>query len=487
MKTAHAEVFRTGKPQSYEVEFPGADGIRNYEALVGPVMSEGQVVALTVSARDITDRKKSELARLRALKRLEVLRDIDAAILKAQSTKDIASAALLGLNDLVASDRSSVTLLDFDAQRWVLLAHRGVGDVPVQIGKGIPLDYIFGDINLMREGKVNVTQPLNRVSESPVEVSLARDGFKAYINVPLVARGEVIGTLNLGTKSENGFHDDDIDIAKDIADVIAIAIQQANLHEQVKAYAEELEARVKQRTAALEAANRELESFSYSVSHDLRAPLRSIDGFSQAVVEDFADQLDATGQDYLRRIRRASQRMGRLIDDLLALSRINRSDINRHRINVGDLAGEVINTLRHIDPHRDVSFTVKGTVTAYADAQLMRVVLENLLGNAWKFTANNPLASIEVGMQKDDDRNVIYVRDNGAGFDMQFANKLFGAFQRLHSAEEFDGTGIGLASVQRIIHRHGGEVWAEGEIGKGATFYFTLGDADRLENYSAAG
>jgi PAS domain S-box-containing protein len=238
---------------------------------------------------------------------------------------------------------------------------------------------------------------------------------------------------------------------------------------------EELEQRVVERTAQLEAANRELETFSYSVSHDLRAPLRGIDGFSQALLEDCGDHLDAQGQDYLQRICSATQRMSELIDALLGLSRVTRAELQREPIDLSAMAEAIAAELRRQDPARAVDVVIAPALMANGDARLLWVMLENLLGNAWKFSAKKTQAHIEFGVQTEPDGTpVFFVRDNGAGFDMTYANKLFGAFQRLHRMSEFPGTGIGLATVQRIIHRHGGRVWAEGEVGRGATFYFTL-------------
>jgi len=229
-----------------------------------------------------------------------------------------------------------------------------------------------------------------------------------------------------------------------------------------------------ERTAQLESTNKELEAFAYSVSHDLRAPLRSIDGFSQILLEDYTDKLDAEGQDYLRRVRVASQRMAHLIEDLLTLSRITRREMRREPVDLSALAREIVAELKQREPDRQVEFVIEEEVTADGDAGLLRVVLENLLGNAWKFTARHPRASIEFGVTQRDGETAYFVRDDGAGFDMAHADKLFGTFQRLHSAAEFEGTGIGLATVQRIIHRHGGRVWADGAVEQGATFYFTL-------------
>ncbi|MFQ5862914.1 MAG: ATP-binding protein [Candidatus Brocadiales bacterium] len=224
----------------------------------------------------------------------------------------------------------------------------------------------------------------------------------------------------------------------------------------------------------LAATNKELEAFSYSVSHDLRAPLRGIDGFSKALLEDYTDKLDPQGRDYLQRVRVASQRMGQLIEDLLNLSRITRSEMRHEEVNLSAIAKTVAAELQEMQPERQVEFVIAEGVVAQGDERLLQVALNNLLNNAWKFTIKRPRARIEFGVTRHEGKLAYFVRDNGAGFDMAYADKLFGAFQRLHKPSEFEGTGIGLAIVQRIIHRHGGRVWAEGAVEKGATFYFTL-------------
>jgi len=240
-----------------------------------------------------------------------------------------------------------------------------------------------------------------------------------------------------------------------------------------------LEQRVRDRTTALEASNKELEAFSYSVSHDLRAPLRAMDGFSMALLEDSAGKLDETAQGYLRRIRAGSQRMAQLIDDLLNLSRVTRAKMLRESVDLTAMAEEIGAEFQKSQPERQVGLVVAPDLAVRADRPMLRVVLNNLLGNAWKFTGRCAQARIEVGAQERDGQRIFFVRDNGAGFDMTYVDKLFGAFQRLHSTQELEGTGIGLALVQRIIHRHGGRAWAEGTVGHGATVYFTLEEKGR--------
>jgi PAS domain S-box-containing protein len=252
------------------------------------------------------------------------------------------------------------------------------------------------------------------------------------------------------------------------------AIRDITGRKRAEAEVKELNESERRHAAQLEAANKELEAFSYSVSHDLRAPLRSIDGFSSALREDYGDQLDGQAKNYLERIRAATQRMSQLIDDLLNLARVSRGEMRHEQVDLSAMAKVILTDLQNGEPQRSVECVVPEGVAAQGDPRLLRVVLENLLGNAWKFTKKKPQARIELGVAKQDGQHVYFVRDDGAGFDMTYVGKLFGTFQRLHAAEDFSGGGVGLATVQRIIHRHGGRVWAQGAEGKGATFTFTL-------------
>jgi two-component system sensor histidine kinase/response regulator len=268
---------------------------------------------------------------------------------------------------------------------------------------------------------------------------------------------------------------------------VAVFVELAKKSEQLKRQtqllqASEREARDLAETRAelvrdLEHKNRELESFSYAVSHDLRAPLRRIESFSRAVQESQGDRLDDAGRRYLDRVREASQQMTRLIDDVLYLARVTRADMREHEVDLSGLVTLLLDRMREAEPDRQVEVKVRPGITVAADGQLLRIAVANLLENAWKFTAKTPAARIEFGATNPAGEPAYFIRDNGAGFDMAYADRLFGPFQRLHRASEFPGTGIGLATVQRIIHRHGGRVWAEGMLGQGATFHFTIGRA----------
>ncbi|WNG34109.1 PAS domain S-box protein [Archangium violaceum] len=260
--------------------------------------------------------------------------------------------------------------------------------------------------------------------------------------------------------------------------MITDVTQRREAEEQVRRLNADLERRIAERTAQLEFSNRELEAFAYSVAHDLRAPLRSISNFTLALAEDCTDKLDDMGLDYLKRIRASSQRMSELIDGILALSRVNRTEFVETEVNLSALARSIAEQLQRWKPERTVRFQLQDGLVDRGDSQLLRLVLENLMGNAWKFTREKAEAVLEFGILPPEEGKgrVYFVRDNGAGFDMEYQNKLFGVFQRLHTQQEFEGNGVGLATVQRIVRRHGGRVWGEGRVGQGATFFFTLHD-----------
>jgi signal transduction histidine kinase len=289
-------------------------------------------------------------------------------------------------------------------------------------------------------------------------------GSNPALTAALLALG-FSGVMVLVVTAAGGAISKDLDCAKAARQQAEAEIRVLNL---------ELEGRVRERTAQLEAANRELEAFSYSVSHDLRAPLRGIDGWTLAFLEDYAHRLDDQGRTYLERVRTETQHMGQLIDDMLSLSRVGRTEMQREPVDLTALARTIAFRLRETGPGRRVEFVIQEGLIAMGDPHLLEIALLNLLDNAWKFTGKRPGGVIEFGRVPQEGPAVFFVRDNGAGFDMTYAPNLFGAFQRLHKASEFPGTGIGLATVRRIVHRHGGRIWAEAAVDRGATFLFTL-------------
>ncbi|HPH98105.1 MAG TPA: GAF domain-containing protein [Anaerolineaceae bacterium] len=291
-------------------------------------------------------------------------------------------------------------------------------------------------------------------------------GIRSVANLPLRCGEAHIGVISLASYQERDFEKKST-FLETLASQIAIGIHNALLHERVQQHADELEKRVVERT-------QELESFTYSVSHDLRAPLRALEGFSKIINEDYSSMLDETGQSYLNRINAASQKMSRLIDDLLSLSRITRSDLNLTRVNLSEIVEKLKTSLMETQPERSVTWIIAPNVVVNGDARLLEVAMSNLLNNAFKFTSKKNYAHIEFGVQRENGQKIYYVRDNGAGFDMTYAGKLFGAFQRLHADTEFEGTGIGLTIVRRILTRHDGKIWVDSAPDKGTTFYFTL-------------
>lgn len=296
------------------------------------------------------------------------------------------------------------------------------------------------------------------------------------ISGPMVQLAQTARTVsrerNYSIRASTIRNEDELSVLIDAFNEMLTEIQRRDTALQ-KAH-DELEQRVHERTAQLAVANKELEAFSYSVSHDLRAPLRSIDGFSQALLEDCSDKLDTEGKQHLQRVRTATQRMALLIDDLLRLARVSRGEMRRELVDLNNLARSIADELRRAEPGRVVEFVFGNNPMVTGDSELLRIVMENLLGNAWKYTSGHHSARIQVDCFERNGKQVHFVSDDGAGFEQRYADRLFTAFQRLHTVDEFPGTGIGLATVQRIIQRHGGEVWAEGAVERGATFYFVL-------------
>jgi PAS domain S-box-containing protein len=429
--------------------------------------------------RDVTEARQARASLMRSHARLCALADVsDAFAMMATSYQALLDRIAQVIADVVG-DGCSVTLVSDDGQQLLTVANAHRDPALAQEYRAFLTGMTVSAVTssaisavVARTGRPQRadTTPSAMVarSEEAIRPIVERLNVHSFAVVPIRARQTVTGTLSL-LRSRPGYSytDDDVTLLQDLANRAGLAIENARLYSQ-------LEQRVNARTAELRAANEELEAFSYSAAHDLRAPLRAISGYSQMLAEDHADRLGVAGAEYLASIRSAAQRMAQIIDDLLELSRIGRTQLRRERVAISELANMVVDRLRNADPQRIVDVTVEDGLVAQADRSLLEIALTNLLSNAWKFTGKCEHAHIELTTHASERPTTYVVRDNGAGFDAAYADKLFGMFQRLHATSDFEGTGLGLATVQRVIQHHGGRVWAEGQVGAGAAFFFTL-------------
>jgi len=432
--------------------------------------SIGKVVGASTVARDVTERR---LLEKRELMRVKILENLTKGI----PLREILTEIVLHIEQENKDIIASILLLDKETGRLLLGAAPSLPRFYNETIHGMPIGQGIGSCGTAAfTGKRVVVENIQTHPfwEAFRDLAVRARVASCWSEPILSSQGSVIGTFAMYHRIPYAPTDRDLDLMKSMAGLTSVVIEHRQAEEKIQKLNEELEQRVIARTAQLESANKELEAFAYSVSHDLRAPLRSIDGFSRILLEDYADKLDEAGRENLQIVRNASQRMAHLIDDILQLSRLNRAQLRLLPVDLSALAATVADDLRKLEPERKVDFQIEPGCIALADGNQMRVVLENLIGNAWKFTGKHPEAKIEFGREMRDGSPVFFLHDNGVGFDMKYAPKLFGAFQRLHTTSEFPGTGIGLASVQRIIHRHGGKVWIEGRVDGGATAYFAF-------------
>lgn len=428
----------------------------------------GRLIGSVHVARDITERKHAEEALKRNNERLEILSQTASGLLATVNPQQLVQELCTRV----------MTFLDCDVF-FNFLVNEKIGRLRLNAFAGIPeetareiewLDYGVAVCGCAARDACRIVAE-NIPTTPDVRTELVKSfGIKAYACHPLMAQGQVIGTLSFGTRLRNNFSEDDLALMKAVADQVAIAMSRVRSMESLLAAKTDLERHALQ----VEAINRELESFSYSVSHDLRTPLRAIEGFTRMILNKHADQFDEDARAKFEVIRDNTRKMGRLIDELLAFSRLSRTQLSVTALDIEGLVREVWEELKALSPDRRLRLKIAEIAHGKGDRGLVKQVLVNLLSNAIKFTGRREEALIEAGCEKHDGEIAYYIRDNGAGFDMQYYGKLFGVFQRLHSTGDFEGTGVGLAIVQRIINRHGGKVWAEGKVDEGATFFFTL-------------
>jgi PAS domain S-box-containing protein len=441
------------------------------------VRRDGVTVGSVGMVTDITERKRAEDRLRRSADRLGMLHDMDQAILAARSPAEVGRAALGRIRRMVPCQRCTVVLFDVPKGRAEVLA--GFAGGIALSATTLPLDSLSA-AEVLRRGTVRSTDDITTMENPPpIFRQLIGDGIRSVLSVPLLVDGESIGEINLASSTPGGFDAEHREIALEIATPLAIAIQHARLRDELARRTAELERRVAERGAALRAATTELESVLYSVSHDLRGPMRHIGGFAQLLLEDGGPVLDPAAQHYARRISEGAGRLAGMVDDLVQFSRVSRQDMMRRDVDLNTLVEDLVG-------HFQAEAAVEGRVLDWqvgelpvveGDPALMRIAVEQLLANAVKFTRPRERATIRIRPVRSEEQDGIAVEDNGVGFRMAYAGKLFGLFQRLHRTEEFEGNGAGLALVQRIAQRHGGRVWAESEVDRGATFYVTFGGA----------
>jgi len=458
----------------------------------GPALS-----GLWGTQRDVTQSRRFQQALQRRNDQLAALNQLGASIATLQELDGVLKEVLNRLQAALPLDSCYVGLFSDNNEERIFFAllYDGGRFWPTKHGHIEYGDWLYPVIAQRRALIAN--RPQEEVERRTRDQYTQRIGDVSRISaslmaVPLLVGSRLIGLLSVQSYTLNAYTPEHLEFLELAGYQVATAVQNARLYEDLqreladRLRAEQalqelnarLEQRVLERTSQMEKAMHELEAFSYSVSHDLRSPLRAIDGYSRFLLEDYSDRLDAEGVNFLNNVRKSAQRMGSLIEDLLNLSRVTRSELHTEPASLSDMAAEVITRLREDHPARQVEVRLQPGLQVHGDARLLRLALQNLLENAWKFTArpDGTPARIEFGAQDVNGHRAYFVRDNGAGFDMRYVDNLFKPFSRLHGIDEFEGTGIGLASVKRIIDRHGGAVWAESAPGQGATFWFTLGE-----------
>lgn len=425
---------------------------------------------------ELSERKRAEATLKRYADRLQHLHEIDSAILMRHALIEIVQDAIAHLGHLIPSTRIAMVLIDTGAETLSLYALQLRGERQTPTILPGPLTMISEMLDLLNQGQVYYVPNIAELESMPPLLRMAHaDHLDTFFMVPILIGGELVATLNIGADQAHCFTAEHIDIAREVGDQLSIALQQSRLRQQVERHGQELEERVVARTAELESANRELEAFSYSVSHDLRAPLRAINGFTRILLEEYAGEISEEARHYFNLVQDNAQKMGNLVDDLLTFSRLSRQPLKKRLVDPTLLVNQCLQELYAEQEGRQIDIHIGDLPVCQADSALLKQVWFNLLANALKYTRRRELVVIVISAQLAGRETVYSIKDNGVGFDMRYSDKLFGVFQRMHRAEDYEGTGVGLAIVQRIVQRHGGRVWAEAAMNQGATFFFTLG------------
>jgi PAS domain S-box-containing protein len=466
---------KPAEPERLELQFRRKDGgeLHTIVATSPIVDRRGEFVGTVGTVTDITERKRAEDRLRRSAERLRILHEIDQAVLAARSPGDIARAAIGRLKRLIPCQRCSVTLFDFEGSEVQVVAGF-TGGLPLA-ALPIPLS-AFSPGETLRRGVIRYVEDLASIDDRPpIYETLLAEGVRSLLVVPLLADGEAIGELNLGMSEPGAVEGEHRDIAVEVAAPLAIAIQHARLRDELRRRTAELERRIADRTGELRDANAELETVAGAIAHDLRAPLRQVSGFAQLLLDEFGRRLDDAARHYAERVRDGARDLGTLMDGLLQLVRVRRQDLIRRPTPLGDVVDDAMLHLQPEWEQRQIDWQVDRLPTIDCDPGLARLAAIELLGNAVKFTAGRPRACLHIAPIAGDGLAGFAVQDNGTGFKMAYAEKLFDVFGRAHGPEEFAGAGLGLALVKRVAERHGGRVWAEAQPGVGATFYILLG------------